>query len=134
MPVHALFDRGRRKEMQEALRNGDAAKLLARQKPAEEPRGLRLVRSGQMLPPGMKVTLGGCDFRFMGTEDDCAIVRREGKGDSRAEIFRLKAGDRKAAFHGAESGPENYIIEAKEIRDHSGQMIMTVTVEQVFSE
>lgn len=131
--LNTLFDKDRRNKLQEALRRGDADALLRRQKPASEPHASSLLGKEQALPLGMAVRIQGSSFRFMGTEDECAIVRQERTSDGTGGNIRLKAGMKKAVIVETETGfrsHENYFLHVEEVRDPSGQMMMTATIVQ----
>jgi len=134
MAVQELFDKGRRKKMQDALKNGDTEALLRRQKPAEEPHYSLQLGKVEELPVAMKIEISGIGFRYMGIEGGSAVVRIERGNDIDGELVRIKPGKRKGISVENGNGPQNFMFYAKEDRDVSGLMAVSVTVTEILGE
>lgn len=69
-----LFDNRRRNEMQDAIRKGEVGRLLSRQRIAQEPPYGTQAGKWESLTLGMALAIGGFSFRYMGVENDLAVV------------------------------------------------------------
>jgi hypothetical protein len=128
MMIKTLFEGRRRREIQDALKQGDASSLLRSAKPKPDTKRENRAFVSYQLILGMPLRVGDdCTFRLLGIENERAIVTLENAEG--LQKFYVRAGEKNGiGFRDGEDRYTGYLI-ANEKMVASGQTVLMVDIE-----